>query len=443
MTSIRRFLIIVSLAVITLVNFVAALQGYRSGLVNTDALFDAKLVELADVVAELTGNSEAIAHGVNGNKVAYQVLDSEGNVVKRSSLAPEQPLLVESGTFSLLNFNRSRWRVYAADAPVSGNRVIVAERYDDRYFVAEGIILRTIVPILIGLPVLVLLVWLIVTRGLRPLKQLAIAVEAKKSHDLSPIENREVPEELRPLSDAMNQLLGRLSRAFEREKRFSGDAAHELRTPLSALKINLFNLRKQLPEGDADCESMEQSIDRMGHLIEQMLLLYRLSPEQLQSEFVDVDLYALAQQTIADNYAGIEAKHQEISLEGEWQTVTGDPFALTTLVKNLIDNASKYTPEQGRINVVVTQRNGMALLAVEDSGEGIPEEERERILERFYRLQGNINTSLVQGCGLGLSIVQNIVELHGGDLIITRSPALGGLRVEVVLPVRQGELDEN
>lgn len=441
MTSIRRFLIVVSLAVITLVNFVAAVQGYRTGLINTDQLFDAKLVEIASVIAELGVEDAHLQEGTRPAPVMFQLLDETGHVVKHSKLAPENPLSFEPGTFSMVNFNGIRWRAYVSDHLTHGYRVVVAESYDERYFLAEGIILKTIVPILIGLPVLMLLVWLIVTRGLRPLKKLTTEVEGKKSQDLTPIECSEIPEELQPLSNAMNQLLGRLSKAFEREKRFSGDAAHELRTPLSALKINLFNLKKQLPDNDDDCASMEESIDRMGHLIEQMLLLYRLSPEQLQSEFVDVDLFQVAQQTIAENYAGIERKHQEISLEGESAIISGDAFALNTLIKNLVDNANKYTPDNGQIVVTVCKGRDWAELVVEDSGEGIPAEERERILERFYRLQGHANTASIQGCGLGLSIVQNIVELHGGDLSIGKSPALGGLRIEIALPQTRGGLD--
>lgn len=434
MTSIRRFLIVVSLAVITLVNFIAAVQGYRTGLTNTDQLFDAKLVEIASVIAELGVEDAHLQQGLQPAPVMFQLLDESGQVVKRSSLAPDSPLSFAPGTFSMVNFNGIRWRVYVSDQLNHGYRVAVAESYDERYFLAEGIILKTIVPILIGLPVLMLLVWLIVTRGLRPLKKLTAEVAGKRSQDLTPIECTEVPEELQPLSDAMNQLLGRLSKAFDREKRFSGDAAHELRTPLSALKINLFNLKKQLPENDDDCVSMEESIDRMGHLIEQMLLLYRLSPEQLQSEFVDVDLYEIAQQTIAENYTAIERKQQEISLEGESVLISGDAFALNTLIKNLVDNANKYTPAQGQIVVTVTEGRDWAELVVEDSGEGIPAEEKERILERFYRLQGHANTASIQGCGLGLSIVQNIVELHGGELSIGKSPSLGGLRIEITLP---------
>lgn len=439
MTSIRRFLIVVSLAVITLVNFVAALQGYRSGLANTDQLFDSKLVELAAVVSELATAEASTDQAVMPLPLLYQLLDTDGTVRRHSVLAPDFPLAEKPGEFSLVNYNGQRWRVFVTETLTSGYRVVVAESYDDRYFLAEGIILKTIVPILIGLPALMLMVWLIVTRGLRPLKQLTAEVEGKRSQDLTPIECNEVPEELRPLSEAMNKLLLRLAKAFDREKRFSGDAAHELRTPLSALKINLFNLKKQLPDDDADCASMEESIDRMGHLIEQMLLLYRLSPEQLQSEFVDLDLYDVARQTIAENYAGIEARNQDISLEGEPVRISGDGFALNTLIKNLVDNANKYTPPGGAIKVSVKPRESVALLVVEDSGEGIPEAEQERILERFYRLQGHANTATIQGCGLGLSIVQNIVELHAGELKIAKSESLGGLKIEIRLPANQGQ----
>ena len=352
MISIRRFLITISLAVITLVNFVAALQGYRSGLENTDILIDTMLQEKAHLIADLS----VVPEGENitqasGNELLFQVFDKNGKLIKRSAQAPISPLEKLEPGFSTISYAGYRWRTFTLKNDDSGVQMLIAERMDLRYYLAEGVIQKTIIPIFLGMPFLSLLIWFIVTQGLKPLNRLSVEVASKKTQDLTPIDQGDLPRELQPLLDSMNGLLSRLSNTFEREKRFSADAAHELRTPLSALKINMFNLKKRLPEDDPDIEIIDQSIARMVHLIEQMLLLYRLSPEQFQSHFTVVDLKAVVQQAIADNYAPIDEKNQEISLEGDEVNVEGDTFALTTLVKNLIDNANKYTPKEGHIRV--------------------------------------------------------------------------------------------
>ncbi len=438
MISIRRFLITISLAVITLVNFVAALQGYRSGLENTDILIDTMLQEKAHLIADLS----VVPEGENitqasGNELLFQVFDKNGKLIKRSAQAPISPLEKLEPGFSTISYAGYRWRTFTLKNDDSGVQMLIAERMDLRYYLAEGVIQKTIIPIFLGMPFLSLLIWFIVTQGLKPLNRLSVEVASKKTQDLTPIDQGDLPRELQPLLDSMNGLLSRLSNTFEREKRFSADAAHELRTPLSALKINMFNLKKRLPEDDPDIEIIDQSIARMVHLIEQMLLLYRLSPEQFQSHFTVVDLKAVVQQAIADNYAPIDEKNQEISLEGDEVNVEGDTFALTTLVKNLIDNANKYTPKEGHIRVELNCNSNNAILIVEDSGEGIPDSLMGRALERFYRVNGDQHDSNIQGCGLGLAIVQHIVNLHHGKIELKKSEFLNGLKVEIKLPIHQ------
>lgn len=435
MTSIRQFLIAVSVAVITLICFIAALQGYRSGLSDTEDLFDEKLIERAIMIAALSSPKIAASELPLTEHMFFQVIDSEGRVIRRSTLAPESPLPELHEGFSSQSFGEVRWRVYASGQLPSGLRVVVGESTDNRYFLAEGIILRTVTPILLGLPFLLVLVWLIVSRGLQPLKNLTREVAHKKPQDLSPLHQTQVPAEIKPLVDAMNGLLSRLASSFEREKRFSGDAAHELRTPLSALKIHLFNLKKRVPDTDPDMQSMEESVTRMAHLIEQMLLLYRLSPEQFRAEFSRCDLYEVTRQVIAENYPLLEERGQEIELVGESITMEGNEFALRTLLKNLIDNANKYTPRGGAIRVDVHRTSEEIILEVEDSGPGIPGDLRVRVKERFYRVDGDKHSSQVQGCGLGLSIVQYVVDLHHGEMYLENSSFDSGLKVVVTIPL--------
>ncbi|WIO73849.1 ATP-binding protein [Porticoccaceae bacterium LTM1] len=438
MTSIRRFLIVVSLAVIVLVNFIAALQGYRTGLENTEQLMDDQLREKAQLIAQLAGNNSSLTvYNVPAPNFFFQVFDQNHQLIAHSEIAPMEVVTDHEDGFSSINVGGYRWRSFQLKQPESGLGILVAERMDSRYYLAEGIVLKTVIPILLGMPFLALLVWLLVTQGLRPLRKLTAQVEGKQSQDLTPIELKNAPKELTPLVVAMNNLLRRLSAAFEREKRFSSDAAHELRTPLSALKVNLYNLRKSLATESADADEMEQSVSRMSHLIEQLLLLYRMSPEQFQGSLEEVDLLAITQQVVVGLYPAMESKHQEIILDGDSVRLQGDAFALSTLVKNLLDNAIKYTPDNGEIIVTVYEKGDIIQLRIEDSGIGIPDALKSRVLERFYRVDGDQHNSGVQGCGLGLSIVQHIVDLHRGRLELSRSRFPTGLRVDVELPKSQ------
>lgn len=440
MSSISRFLILISLAVITLVVFIASLQGYRSGLESTDRLIGQMLEEKALLVAGLSFERDLPSEVVVPvEELFFQLFDSQGRLVTRSQSAPIEPLTSLEGGFKNQSFAGYRWRLFTFEVPETGDFVVVGERLDMRYFLAEDVIIKTIMPVLWSLPFFILLIWFVVTRGLKPLSRLSTEVSMRRSQDLTPIEQSGMPTELRPLLESMNDLLHRLSASFDREKRFSGDAAHELRTPLSALKINLYNLKSQLPADDQDVQAMEQSLSRMEHLIEQLLILYRISPEQYQINFQRLDLKALCQQVIVENFSAIDRRGHEVSLEGTSVWIEGDEFSLKTMIKNLLDNANKYTPENGIIRLSVFSEEHLARLLVEDSGVGIPADLRERAFERFYRVFGDQNAFSSEGCGLGLSIVGHIVDRHFGQIRLLESKELSGLCVEVCLPLGQQE----
>jgi two-component system, OmpR family, sensor histidine kinase QseC len=388
------------------------------------------------LIAELASDESGISKSYPApDYLLFQWFDHHGRLLGKSNQAPATALTDLKQGFSTISHDGYRWRTYTLmSASLSGN-TIIAERLDNRYRLTEAIILKTIIPILIGLPFLAVLIGLIVTQGLKPLERLSAEVATKRSQDLTPIQQDNLPDELHPLLESMNGLLSRLSSSFEREKRFSSDAAHELRTPLSTLKINLFNLKKRLPKQDSDVQAMDESLSRMVHLIEQMLLLYRISPESFQNGFKELDAFELVQQVIADNYPAIAAKQQEVSLEGENIMLVGDEFALKILVKNLLDNANKYTPVAGEIAAHMHRDENDLLLTIEDSGIGIPDELMARALERFYRVYGDQNASKIQGCGLGLSIVKHIADLHQGSISLKHSSFDTGLKVEVRLPL--------
>jgi two-component system, OmpR family, sensor histidine kinase QseC len=275
----------------------------------------------------------------------------------------------------------------------------------------------------------------VVSRGLSPLRYLSNALSDKKVDDLVAIRMPAVPKELTSVISTLNLLLLRLESAFVREKRFASDAAHELRTPLSVLKINAHNLALELSakqQASINMLNLTQGVERMSHVVDQILLLNRTEPQQYSASFTSLDLAQLCRDGITSLYPQIDDKHQEIEFIGQSHAIIGDQFALEILIQNLISNACKYSPQKGRIRVSLTKRSDNISLLVEDSGPGIAEEEYNKVFERFYRVGGDRHNSNVIGCGLGLAIVKHIADLHLANIELSKSASLGGLTVKVV-----------
>ncbi|MCP5358537.1 MAG: sensor histidine kinase N-terminal domain-containing protein [Pseudomonadales bacterium] len=443
MASIRLFLTLTLIAIIVLVSFLSSLRGYRQSMTEAETLFDmqlqehAKLLSLADlnrgrVIEELLLPRQANTQLSTESLIAYQVFDEEGGLLLRSVVAPSEPMSPREVGYSDRNFNGYRWRVLVVREANNGHWVMVAQRLDVRYELAESVILEAVIPTVLGIPLAALLIWFIVGYGLRPIQQLAQEVRSREVSDLSPVRLDNVPRELTPLTVSTNDLLRRLQSSFSREKRFAADAAHELRTPISILKVQVHNLLAEMESPSATLEELRQGIDAMGHLVEQILVLNRTAPDQYMVQFVPIDLYALAQDVISSEYEQILEREQRFDLEGGSAVVAGDATALRSLILNLIGNASKYSPVGAHIRMRVRTDHEEAILQVEDSGPGIPESYRERVFDRFYRLDGDRHASGVSGSGLGLAIVKHIVEMHGGRIRLSESRELGGLCVTIV-----------
>jgi two-component system sensor histidine kinase QseC len=232
-----------------------------------------------------------------------------------------------------------------------------------------------------------------------------------------------------------NDLFHRLAASFDREKQFASDAAHELRTPISALKVHLHNISQDLPADNHDLIQLEAAVDRMGNLVDQILILYRTSPDQYMAQFKLLDLHQLVQEAIIIIYPDFEEKNIQLELTGKSAVMSGDRFALETLVKNLLDNACKYTPAGGQVHVSVSVEGADVKLQVEDSGPGVPAEQYHRIFDRFYRMGGDQHESGVIGCGLGLAIVKHIADLHGATVELQKSSFGTGLSVAAFFPL--------
>lgn len=429
MNTIRTTLVVMLVAAFALVSFLAALNGYRSSMSALEKLLDQQLLYASDLLVDggddlrVTNLGSATPRGF-----LYQAW-RDGQLLMRSPGAPEEAISELVPGYRYSNFQGVRWRTLTRKSE-GGTWYLLAERADIRHQLAESAVLESVLPLLLWLPVSAVLIWVLVGWGLRPLRDLSEKINSKRSDDLEPIDYPDPPGELRQMIASTNALLARLSAAFDREKHFASHAAHELRTPLSILKIHLHNLASELPQGHSGLAHANEGLERMHHLVEQILDLNRTNPEVIKGSFVPVDLHRLAQRVMADLWPEFSRRDQTISLAGDSVTMNGDEVMLQTLLVNLLNNASKYTPSGGEVLVTVSREGDIARLRVDDSGPGIPSAERAKVFQRFYRLaehRGEIDT----GSGLGLAIVQHIVQLHNASIQLGDSQFASGLAVTV------------
>ncbi len=371
--------------------------------------------------------------------MVIQVWDDKGMRLYLSRPRAALPDRAQLG-YATVPTARGDWRTYSV---MLGSRVVqVAQPMSHRNRLAAAAALRTLTPLLLLLPLIGLLIWYLVGRGLRPLERLARAVRARSPDALAPLASDGVPEEAQPLVAALNGLLGRLDQAMTNQRAFVADAAHELRTPLAALQLQLQLTERATSEAarSAALNDLRQGLQRATRVVQQLLTLARQGPDAGPPAPAPVDLAELAGLVIADHQALAGAKNIDLGADrlDAGSTASGDASALRTLLGNLVDNAIRYIPPGGRIDVSVWREEGHAWLEVADSGPGIPSDERERVLDRFYRRAGESEP----GSGLGLAIVKAIADRHGARLLLDSAPA-GGLRVRVGLPETGAETSCN
>lgn len=441
MNTIRSYLALMLVAAFALVCFLAALNGYRESMLETERLMDTQLLNNSQLlmISNHRSDQKTVALSANSN-LAFQVWQNN-ELQHRSDNSPLVLINSLSGGFSAANFSGYRWRTFTRQGE-EGRWIIVAERSDLRYLLAEKVALSSVLPLLLWLPASAFLVWWLIGVGLSPLKSFSKQIQTKRSDDLNPINYQNPPKELVDVIESTNDLLSRLSASFEREKHFASHAAHELRTPISILKVHLHNLAEDLPKGHQGLAHANAGIERMQHLVEQILDLNRTNPDIIEEHFSMVDLHAVTQQVIASAWPMFAEKNQTVSLQGDSLSILGDKGLLETLLQNLIDNASKYTPEEGEIEVVVKviekQCQRFAQLAVIDSGCGIASQNRDAVFARFYR-QIDQHDNNQSGSGLGLAIVQHIVELHHAKVHLADSHFESGLQVTIDFPINESK----
>lgn len=433
-TSLRARLLLFLLGAVFAAALIQAGVAYRGTLAQTDQLYDAQLrstaLSLSDGNLQLN-NTPLPVPGAPANSVdnlIIQIWTVDGAQLYRSASGRLLPDPVRLG-FSTVQAGGATYRVYAMSTPFQVTQV--AQDLRVRRLTARGLVLRSVGPTLVMAPLLMLVVWWVVSFSLRPVERARTQLAARQPDDLSPVPDDSLPDEIRPLVHELNLLLERVRQAFALQQQFVGDAAHELRTPLAALQLQLQSLRRA-----ADNATREQAIGRLGdgvaratRLIEQLLSMARHDGGAPRLLLTPTDLVQAVREAVSQSLPQANAKRIDITLDGpETAMVDGQADALVLLARNLLDNAIKYAPEEGAVRIAIDAGASVSL-TVDDTGPGIRPGERERVFDRFYR-GADAGAS---GSGLGLALVRTLAGRHGATVTLDDAPG-GGLRARVVFP---------
>jgi two-component system, OmpR family, sensor kinase len=420
MMSIRNNLLLWLLTGLVVAGLIAGIATFMKSEEEVGEMFDYQLQHIAYSMkySARSVESQLKRMGTDNNEdndFMVQIWDTNGKLLFSS--LPSVPMHAASKIgFSDVELSGDKWRIFSL---VSEGRIIqAAQPASSRAEASLDMAMRMLLPLAILIPALALLAWFAVKKSLKPLTNVTSEVEQRDAATMAPLDINSVPEEIRPLLIALNSLLGRLESSIASPRRFVADAAHELRTPLTALalQVDLVEQADNPEERNEAIEKLRAGIKRSSHLVSQLLALARQEPE-VQRSLKRIDLGALVKQ-VTDDFSAL-AKFINISIRVEVEQplmIDGDEEGLKAVVGNLVDNAIRYMTDGGEVWVSLETRNRNAILKVMDTGPGIPEEDRERIFERFYRIPGKD----VTGSGLGLSIVKQIVLRHGAYIQVTR-----------------------
>ncbi|RQQ42084.1 ATP-binding protein [Burkholderia stagnalis] len=333
--------------------------------------------------------------------------------------------------FASVDVDGQMWRTYVTER--GGTTIRVAQaRYARREAIA-GIAVHLLWPVLSMLPVLAIGLWFGIGAGLRPLRTIAAGLKRRNANNLEPVDVASMPNEMRPLAEAINDLLARLDRSFTLQRHFIADAAHELRTPIMGLSIQAQLLQRAATPGEREhvLAQIHAGTTRLSHLAEQLLTLARVEPDAQAAAFAPVDLAALCRAVVADRARVADAHHVDLGATGASRVmVAGHADTLRVLLNNLVDNAIRYAGDGARVDVGARVDGATPVLEVSDDGPGIPDAERADVWERFYRGAGS-QAATTSGSGLGLSIVKRIAEQHRATVALGTSAGGHGLTVTV------------
>jgi two-component system, OmpR family, sensor histidine kinase QseC len=439
--SLRGRLLLPVILLAALAWLVAAALTWRDVSHELDELLDGHLAQAAALLVVQQAGKVVddgplhlpVLHRQAG-KVAFQVFRAE-RLTLHSANAPDEPMATaadaERGPRTV-SLKDGDWRIFVARGAEPGTWACVGERLDSRADILQAVLRSALAPMAGVLPLLALALAWAIHEGLLPLRQLGRQLAARRPQALEPVTVAGAPTEMLPMIAALNGLFSRIEAMMDAERRFTADASHELRTPIAAIRA-----QAQAALGARDDAERRQALqstlagcDRAGRVIEQLLTLARLEAGNAPTA-QRFDLVEAARGVLADAAPAAHAQGQALSLDAPPSgPVQGDPTLISVLVRNLIDNALRYSPAGAQVQVTITTTPDGVSLQVEDSGPGLSDGERARLGERFFRVLGSGQS----GSGLGWSIVRRIAEAHGAPLTVARSARLGGLAVTLQMP---------
>jgi two-component system, OmpR family, sensor histidine kinase QseC len=358
----------------------------------------------------------------------------QNQLLLKSHDLPSATLAGIQNGFMTKKLEGTQWRIFTTHLPKSKITVVVAENYDLQERLENRITESSVLMMLMSYPLLGLLIWAIVGRGLNSIGHVTHEIKHRDPSFLEPLTINTVPIEIKPFVDELNTLFETLQATLEREKRFASDAAHELLTPLAVLRTQaqIAANAQSNQEKDQAVAAFIKSIDRSTHIVQQLLTLCRMGPEANLEAKSPVDLVKSASEVIAELFPQAIKNHTEIELhpQQEHMIVPGHATGIHMLFRNLIDNAIKYTPKHSLIHVFIEQQGPHTAVRVVDNGKGMPKAARQRAFERFFRGLGEESP----GCGLGLGIVQQVVQSHDAQITLKTPDSGTGLEVVVIFP---------
>ena len=430
----RRLILWISLSILC-ATLLALLASYIFASHEVEEVYDAQLVHYAKVLLQLTQHEimedEGFDLGIENpdlqhkyeRKFSFRIwVDNE--IITQSPNTKAFAGFEAPPGFSNQNIDDHEWRFFVFIVPENKIKIEVSESYDIRYELIVQFIAALILPALMFLPVIFLIIWIGVRKILKPVVKISAMVDKRGSSDLSPIHTNKAPQEIIPLLQALNRLFTRIEKSFVREREFTDNAAHELRTPLAAMKTQTQVLLKKaqaMPDCREGLDNLHASIDRASKMVDQLLAFSRLQANQI--EFETVDLSSLAQDILKDISPLAVKKRIEMRADiAPVITIKGNRNALEIMLRNLIDNAIKFTPADGRIDVSVFEEGHKAVLKIFDTGPGIKDTEKDKVFERFYRVQKN-----KKGSGLGLSMAKWVCDVHSAEIYLSDNDPNGSI----------------
>lgn len=439
--SLRARLLVSLLSLLLLASVFGGWFVYRNEAEEADAFFDVQLYQMAQLLREQPVENIAppalpaeLNRALDSYDFVIQIWTLDMSRTFSSGRHTSLPAMAAAHGFSTVSTNEGRWRLFTVHTPA---RVVqVAQPMQVREIPAEQLALRALKPFILMVPLAGILIWLTVQLALKPLRALTAQLKTRRVDDIEPLSDQTLPEEVRPLVGALNELLGRLDAAREHERAFVADAAHELRTPLTALHLQLGTLARAGNEAERQdaMQRLAAGVQRAIRLVEQLLALARQEP-RVSMQRTPVRLDAVAREVASELIPLADAKHIDLGVSrADECEILGDDDGLHTLLRNLVDNAVRYSGAGGRVDIgVELAPDGRTVLKVSDNGPGIAAEERDRVFDRFYRRPG----MQAPGSGLGMAIVKAIADAHGAEIQLAANPGAAphqGLAVSVSFP---------